>query len=158
MLSHTTIMNNEDIFMDLIPVVPVELSEVSSTQKSSIINLMATKSEAYLTDVNKFSADVMFHEQEMETDVVPDIALPHAKSNAVKTPFIAVTKNLEGVEWNNNNKVKLIVLIGAPEHANKEHLTIIAKLASNLAMDDFVEELLKSDIYTVANKIRGLYE
>lgn len=158
MLSHTTIMNNEDIFMDLIPVVPVELSEVSSTQKSSIINLMATKSEAYLTDVNKFSADVMFHEQEMETDVVPDIALPHAKSNAVKTPFIAVTKNLEGVVWNNNNKVKLIILIGAPEHANKEHLTIIAKLASNLAMDDFVEELLKSDIYTVANKIRGLYE
>lgn len=151
-------MNNEDIFMDLIPVVPVELSEVSSTQKSSIINLMATKSEAYLTDVNKFSADVMFHEQEMETDVVPDIALPHAKSNAVKTPFIAVTKNLEGVVWNNNNKVKLIILIGAPEHANKEHLTIIAKLASNLAMDDFVEELLKSDIYTVANKIRGLYE
>ncbi|OCG07993.1 hypothetical protein A9G13_07265 [Gilliamella sp. wkB178] len=144
--------------MDLIPVVPVELSEVSSTQKSSIINLMATKSEAYLTDVNKFSADVMFHEQEMETDVVPDIALPHAKSNAVKTPFIAVTKNLEGVVWNNNNKVKLIILIGAPEHANKEHLTIIAKLASNLAMDDFVEELLKSDIYTVANKIRGLYE
>lgn len=144
--------------MELIPVVPVDLIDDSMSQKSSIINLMATKSEPYLSDVNKFFADVMTHEQEMETDVVPDIALPHAKSSAVKTPFIAVAKNMNGVIWNNNNKVKLIVLIGAPEHANKEHLTIIAKLASNLAMDEFVEELLNSDIQSVANKIRGLYE
>ncbi|WP_279084661.1 PTS sugar transporter subunit IIA [Gilliamella apis] len=144
--------------MEPIPVLPVELTSDVITHKSSVIKLMAEKSEVYLTDVNKFSADVMQHEQEMETDVLPDIALPHSKSSAVKTPFIAVGKYNQGVIWNNENKVKLIVMIGAPQNANKEHLAIIAKLASKLADDDFIELLLNSDIQTVAEKIRGLYE
>ena len=144
--------------MEPIPVLPVELTSDVITHKSSVIKLMAEQSEVYLTDVNKFSADVMQHEQEMETDVLPDIALPHSKSSAVKTPFIVVAKYNQGVIWNNENKVKLIVMIGAPQNANKEHLAIIAKLASKLADDDFIELLLNSDIQTVAEKIRGLYE
>ncbi len=144
--------------MEPIPVLPVELTSDVITHKSSVIKLMAEQSEVYLTDVNKFSADVMQHEQEMETDVLPNIALPHSKSSAVKTPFIAVGKYNQGVIWNNENKVKLIVMIGAPQNANKEHLAIIAKLASKLADDDFIELLLNSDIQTVAEKIRGLYE
>ena len=144
--------------MEPIPVLPVELTSDVITHKSSVIKLMAEQSKVYLTDVNKFSVDVMQHEQEMETDVLPNIALPHSKSDAVKTPFIAVGKYNQGVIWNNENKVKLIVMIGAPQNANKEHLAIIAKLASKLADDDFIELLLNSDIQTVAEKIRGLYE
>lgn len=144
--------------MESIPVVPIELTSDIVNQKSSIINLMVAKSEIYLTDIEKFYTDVMAHEQEMETDVLPDIALPHAKSSAVITPFIAVIKNIDGILWNNNNKVKLVILIGAPEHASQDHLAIIAKLASNLAMDDFVEELLNSNINSIADKVRGLYE
>lgn len=144
--------------MESIPVVPIELTSNIVNQKSSIINLMVAKSEIYLTDIEKFYTDVMAHEQEMETDVLPDIALPHAKSSAVITPFIAVIKNIDGILWNNNNKVKLVILIGAPEHASQDHLAIIAKLASNLAMDDFVEELLNSNINSIADKVRGLYE
>ncbi len=144
--------------MEPIPVLPVELTSDVLSNKLSVIKLMASQSGIYLTDINKFFEDVMQHEQEMETDVLPDIALPHSKSSAVKTPFIAVGKYNQGVIWNNENKVKLIVMIGAPQNANKEHLAIIAKLASNLADDDFIELLLNSDIQTVAEKIRGLYE
>ena len=144
--------------MEPIPILPVELTSDVITHKSSVIKLMAEQSKVYLTDVNKFSVDVMQHEQEMETDVLPNIALPHSKSDAVKTPFIVVAKYNQGIVWNNANKVKLVVLIGAPKNANKEHLTIIAKLAANLADDDFIEVLLNSDIQTVAEKIRGLYE
>ncbi|MWN05517.1 PTS sugar transporter subunit IIA [Gilliamella sp. Pas-s95] len=144
--------------MQSIPVLPVDLTGDVVTQKSTVIHLMVEASQAYLINIKTFFDDVMAHEQEMETDVLPDIALPHAKSSAVKTPFIVVGKYSDGIIWNNDNKVKLIVMIGAPEHANKEHLSIIAKLASNLANDDFVEDLLKSDIQFVANKIRGLYE
>ncbi|OTP95603.1 hypothetical protein B6D16_07805 [Gilliamella apicola] len=143
--------------MTSIPVVPVELTNDAIKQKSSIIQIMAQKSQHYLTDVEKFVEDVMAHEQEMETDVLPDIALPHAKSGGVSTPFIAVSKYSDGIVWN-NNKVKLIVMIGAQEHANKEHLAIIAKLAASLADDDFIAELLNSDIQTIAHKIRGIYE
>ncbi|OTQ40480.1 hypothetical protein B6D20_09900, partial [Gilliamella apicola] len=74
------------------------------------------------------------------------------------TPFIAVSKYSDGIIWNNNNKVKLIVMIGAQENADKEHLTIIAKLAANLADDDFIAQLLNSDIQTIARKVRGIYE
>ena len=144
--------------MEPIPVLPVELTNDVLSNKLSVIKLMASQSGIYLTDINKFFEDVMQHEQEMETDVLPDIALPHSKSSAVKTPFIAVGKYNQGVIWNNENKVKLIVMIGAPQNANKEHLAIIAKLASKLADDDFIELLLNSDIQTVAEKIRGLYE
>lgn len=144
--------------MTSIPVVPVELTNDVIKQKSSIIQLMAQKSQNYLTDVEKFVEDVMAHEQEMETDVLPDIALPHAKSGGVSTPFIAVGKYSDGIVWNNNNNVKLIVMIGAQEHANKEHLAIIAKLAASLADDDFIAELLNSDIQTIAHRVRGIYE
>ncbi|OCG77261.1 hypothetical protein A9G42_05795 [Gilliamella sp. Nev6-6] len=141
-----------------IPVLSVDLTRDIVNQKSAVINLMAETSQAYLTDVKTFFEDVMIHEQEMETDVLPDVALPHAKSIAVKMPFIVVGKYIDGIIWNNGNKVKLVILIGAPENANKEHLVIIAKLASNLADDDFIQDLLKIDIQSVANKIRGLYE
>ena len=145
--------------MEPIPVVPVELTNDVISHKSLVIKLMAEQSEVYLRDVNKFSDDVMQHEQEMETDVLPNIALPHSKSDAVKTPFIVVAKYNQGIVWNNGNKVKLMVLIGAPQNANKEHLIIIAKLASNLADDNFIGVLLNSDIQQiVAEKIRGLYE
>ncbi|MFQ0991273.1 PTS sugar transporter subunit IIA [Gilliamella apicola] len=144
--------------MTSIPVVPVELTNDVLKQKSSIIREMAQNSQNYLTDVEKFVADVMAHEQEMDTDLLPDIALPHAKSDGVRTPFIAVSKYSDGIIWNNNNKVKLIVMIGAQEHADKEHLAIIAKLATNLANDDFIAELLNSDIQTIAHKVRGIYE
>lgn len=144
--------------MTSIPVIPVELTRDAIQQKSSIIQLMAENSKDYLTDIKKFVDDVMAHEQEMETDVLSDIALPHAKSSGVSMPFIVVGKYLNGIIWNNDNKVKLIVMIGAQEHANKEHLAIIAKLAANLAADDFIAELLNNDIQTAANKIRGIYE
>ncbi|MCO6551401.1 MAG: PTS sugar transporter subunit IIA [Gilliamella sp.] len=144
--------------MQPIPVLSVDLTIDITNQKSSVINLMAKASQVYLTNVKSFFDDVMAHEQEMETDMLPDIALPHAKSTAVNTPFIVVGKYIDGIVWNNDNKVKLVILIGAPEHANKEHLSIIAKLASNLADDDFIQDLLNSDIQIVANKIRGLYE
>lgn len=143
--------------MTSIPVVPVELTNDVLKQKSSIIRVMAQNSQNYLTDVEKFVADVMAHEQEMDTDLLPDIALPHAKSDGVRTPFIAVSKYSDGIIWN-NNKVKLILMIGAQEHADKEHLAIIAKLATNLADDDFIAELLNSDIQTIAHKVRGIYE
>ncbi|MCX8596550.1 MULTISPECIES: PTS sugar transporter subunit IIA [unclassified Gilliamella] len=144
--------------MALIPVIPVELTDNLAQDKSLVIKLMAENSNEYLNNVTKFFQDVMNHEEEMDTDVLTDIALPHAKSGAVKTPFIVVGKYNPGIIWNNENKVKLVVMIGAPENADKEHLTIIAKLASNLADDDFIEELLNSDIQTVAKLIRGLYE
>lgn len=110
--------------MQSIPVLSVDLTSDITNQKSSVINLMAKASQVYLTNVKSFFDDVMAHEQEMETDMLPDIALPHAKSTAVNTPFIVVGKYIDGIVWNNDNKVKLVILIGAPEHANKEHLSI----------------------------------
>lgn len=144
--------------MQGIPVIPVNMAQTIVQQKSDVISILVEASAQYLNNVNQFVSDVLAHEQEMETDLLPNIALPHAKSEAVNTPFIALAKDSEGVVWNNSNKVKLIIMIAAGKHADKEHLAIIAKLASNLADDDFVEELLNSDIDSIANKIRGLYE
>lgn len=144
--------------MASIPVIPVELTNDIAQDKSLVIQLMAESSKEYLTDITQFFQDVMAHEQEMETDVLPDVALPHAKSSAVKTPFIVVGKYLDGIIWNNGNQVKLVILIGAPEHADKAHLAIIAKLATHLADDDFIATLLNSDTQSLVDKVRGLYE
>lgn len=134
--------------MQSIPVLSVELTSDIVNQKSSVIHLMSNASQNYLTNVETFFDDVMAHEQEMETDVLPDVALPHAKSSAVKTPFIVVGKYLDGIIWNNGKQVKLVIMIGAPEHANKAHL----------ADDDFIATLLNSDTQSLADKVRGLYE
>lgn len=67
-----------------------------------------------------FVADVMAHEQEIETKVLPNnIVLFHAKSSVLKTLFIAITKNSTDVVWDNNNKVKLSLLINSSEQLTK---------------------------------------
>lgn len=145
------------INMENIQVFPATLPE-DMKDKSSIIRLMSEAGQINLNSVDGFVDDVMNHENEMETDVLPQVALPHAKSESVNTPFIVVAKSTNGIIWNHDNKVKLIIMIAAGKNAAKEHLTIIAKLASNLADDDFIDELINSDINEIANKIRGLYE
>lgn len=144
--------------MQKLNVFSVPLTKEIISSKLLIIKEMVATGKSNTNNSDQLVADIMAHELEMETDVLPDVALPHAKSSAVDSPFIVVTKWPDGVKWNNDNKVKLIILIAAGNDASKEHLAIIAKLASNLADDDFIEDLLNSDVNQIADKIRALYE
>lgn len=144
--------------MQKLNVFSVPLTKEIISSKLLIIKEMVATGKSNTNNSDQLVADIMAHELEMETDVLPDVALPHAKSSAVDSPFIVVTKWPDGVKWNNDNKVKLIILIAAGKDASKEHLAIIAKLASNLADDDFNEDLLNSDVNQIADKIRALYE
>lgn len=144
--------------MQKIEVYPSVLSDNAIKSKLSVIQTMVAAGQHNVSNSEQLVADIMAHELEMETDVLPEVALPHAKSIAVNTPFIVVAKQQQGIIWNNDNLVKLIIMIAAGKEASKEHLAIIAKLASHLADDDFLEELLNSDEQQIANKIRGIYE
>lgn len=142
--------------MNTIQVIP-SLIPINVEDKLSIIRLMSVSGKMNVSNVDDLVNDIMIHEEEMETDVLPNIALPHAKSGAVNTPFIVIAKHDKGIKWN-NSFVKLIIMIAVGKNAEKEHLDIIAKLASNLADDDFIDNLLNEDINTIAKIIRGIYE
>ncbi len=82
-------------------------------------------------------------EAEMSTAIGYDLAIPHGKTNAIQTPFIIFLRLKHNVKWNEEQTVKMVFMLGIPgEGAEKEHLTMLSKIARKLMHDDFREKLL----------------
>lgn len=70
------------------------------------------------------------------------IGLPHAKSEAVVTPSLAVAKVPAGVDFGApDGPATLVFLIAAPAAGEGDHLKILAALARKLVHADFKESL-----------------
>ncbi|MGO3601557.1 MAG: PTS sugar transporter subunit IIA [Enterococcus faecalis] len=99
----------------------------------------------YIDDKDKLLAAVNKRESEISTAIGYLIAIPHGKTDAVKSPFISLVRTSEKVKWSEDNDemVRLIFLIGVPENSEgKLHLKFISQLSKNLLDDDFRDSLL----------------
>lgn len=99
----------------------------------------------YIDDKDKLLAAVKKRESEISTAIGYLIAIPHGKTDTVKSPFISLVRTSEKVKWSEDNDemVRLIFLIGVPENSEgKLHLKFISQLSKNLLDDDFRDSLL----------------
>ena len=85
---------------DLLLVDNIQLN-LNATNKSEIIDqLVHTLSEnGYLSDEAAYKQDIWDRENTISTEVGAGIAIPHAKSAAVKQPGLAFGRSLEGVTY-----------------------------------------------------------
>ncbi|MEU5837502.1 fructose-specific PTS transporter subunit EIIC [Streptomyces diacarni] len=83
-------------------------------------------------------------EEQGTTGLGEEIAIPHAKTDAVSAPVVGFARSTEGVEWGSidGSKARLVFMIAVPEEAaGDEHLRILALLSRALMDPAFRERL-----------------
>ncbi len=98
-----------------------------------------------VTDVDALVAAALAREEVGTTGLGEEIAIPHAKTDAVSAPVVGFARSSEGVEWGalDGTRARLIFMIAVPEAAaGDEHLRILALLARKLLDAGFRGRLL----------------
>jgi PTS system fructose-specific IIA component len=73
------------------------------------------------------------------------IAIPHGKSSAVKEAMVIYAKLAEPIDWDDEDMVDMVFMLGVPEDkGNNLHLEILAKLSRNLMDEEFINKLRES--------------
>ncbi|MFF7655396.1 fructose-specific PTS transporter subunit EIIC [Streptomyces sp. NPDC007983] len=84
-------------------------------------------------------------EEQGTTGLGEEIAIPHAKTDAVTAPVVGFARSAEGIEWGapDGTKARLVFMIAVPEAAaGDEHLRILALLSRKLMVAEFRERLV----------------
>lgn len=97
-----------------------------------------------LTDPKAFKQNILTREEQSTTGIGEGIAIPHAKSAAVKHPAIAFGRSLEGIDFESmdGQPANLFFMIAASEGANDAHLEALSRLATFLMDEKFRERIL----------------
>ncbi|WP_369389623.1 fructose-specific PTS transporter subunit EIIC [Streptomyces sp. CG1] len=96
-------------------------------------------------DVDELVAVALRREEQGTTGLGDEIAIPHAKTDAVTAPVVGFARSAEGVEWGSldGTKARLVFMIAVPRAAaGDEHLRILALLSRKLMDPGFRERLL----------------
>lgn len=99
-----------------------------------------------LKDRNAYKEGVLAREGEGTTGIGDGVAIPHAKSAAVKKAGLAAMVVKNGVDYDalDEQPVHLLFMIAAPEGSANEHLEALSKLSTMLMDPDFKNNLLKA--------------
>jgi fructose PTS system EIIBC or EIIC component len=97
-----------------------------------------------LINRQEFKEAILKREEQSTTGIGDGIAIPHAKSKAVKEAAIAFGKSENGVEYASldGKPAHLFFMIAAPEGANNTHLEALSRLSSILMNKDARQKLL----------------
>src|SRR5690625_4290660 len=121
---------------------------LESDAKEAVISELAQRLDeaGKLTDVDLFQQEIWKREQQGSTGIGEGVAIPHAKTNAVKVPAIVFGRSKQGIDYEalDQQPSHLFFMIAATEGANNEHLDTLARLSSMLMDPDFRKKLLEA--------------
>lgn len=141
------------------------LLNMEATDKEAAISELVQKMEGFgvLYDASEYGQAILEREAECTTGFGDGIAIPHAKSRAVREPAIVFGRSLSGVEFEalDDKPVHLFFMIAAMEGAHAEHLATLARLSTFLLDKTFCEALLKAkseaDVLAIIEQIEQQY-
>ncbi|MFD9440375.1 fructose-specific PTS transporter subunit EIIC [Streptomyces sp. NPDC060006] len=135
---------------------------LDSVDKASAIREMAglLAATGKVADVEELVRSALRREEQGTTGLGEEIAVPHAKTDAVTAPVVGFARSAEGVEWGSldGTKAKLVFMISVPEAAaGDEHLRILALLSRKLVDAGFRERLMTApDVAAVLDVLREI--
>ncbi|WP_329176493.1 fructose-specific PTS transporter subunit EIIC [Streptomyces decoyicus] len=114
-----------------------------------------------VADVGELVRVALVREAQGTTGLGEEIAIPHAKTDAVTAPVVGFARSADGIDWGSldGTLAKLVFMISVPEAAaGDEHLRILALLSRKLMDADFRARLQgaedKAAILRVLGEIR----
>lgn len=121
---------------------------VKGKKKADVIDEMVEilDKSGVLSDKNKFKEEIYKREEISSTGFGMGIAIPHAKTDAVKIPRVAVGVSKEGFDFESEDGslVNIIFMIAATDSDDNLHLKTLSQLSSKLMHEEFLNELLNS--------------
>ncbi|MEU1311415.1 fructose-specific PTS transporter subunit EIIC [Streptomyces cinnamoneus] len=137
--------------------------ELAAGRKDAAIREMAEllAASGKVRDVDALVAAALAREDLGTTGLGEEIAVPHAKTDAVTAPVVGFARSREGIDWGalDGSPARLVFMIAVPEEAaGDEHLRILALLARKLLDAGFRERLSEASgtdaVMTVLAEIR----
>lgn len=134
--------------VDLLKKESIELNGKPDGKSETIekmVSLMAAGGN--IANVEMYKAGVFAREEEGTTGIGEGIAIPHAKTDAVREPGLAAMIVKDGVDYDSldGEPVRLIFLIAAPNTEDNVHLEVLSRLSMLLMDDSFRENLMKAE-------------
>ncbi|MBW3111242.1 fructose-specific PTS transporter subunit EIIC [Bacillus sp. MCCB 382] len=140
----------------------IQLHLSSQTKDGVIDDLVSVLDKSgKLQDRKEFKKAILNREAQSTTGIGEGIAIPHAKTSAVKSPAIAFGKSEDGVDYESLDgaPAHLFFMIAATEGANQTHLEALSRLSSMLMDMDVRQALLKAkskeEILEIINRHDG---
>ncbi len=135
---------------------------LKSTQKLDVVEELVSVLDAAgkLTNRSDFKAEILKREQQSTTGIGDGIAIPHAKTKAVKQAAIAFGRSKDGVNYESldGQPAHLFFMIAATEGANNTHLEALARLSTILMKDEARKKLLEAKSETEVLNIIDSYD
>ncbi|MEH7179793.1 PTS fructose transporter subunit IIABC [Neobacillus vireti] len=125
----------------------INLSLTSSTKTDAIEELVSVLDTAgKLNNRAEYKAAIIKREEQSTTGIGEGIAIPHAKTNAVKQAAIAFGRSKTGVNYEalDGQPSHLFFMIAATEGANNTHLEALSRLSTILLKDEIRKQLLEA--------------
>lgn len=130
--------------MELFEADAICLDLKAKTKDEAIDEMIALLSiSGALGDSAAYKKAILARESQSPTGIGFGIAIPHAKSAAVKKPLVAFGVSKDGVDFG-GGPANLIFMIAASEDAGDLHLQTLAKLSRKLINPVFRESLLQT--------------
>lgn len=121
---------------------------LKSSQKADVIEELVQVLDAAgkLNDRAEYKQAIFHREEQSTTGIGEGIAIPHAKTAAVKAPAIAFGRSVSGIEYESLDGMPahLFFMIAAPEGANDTHLQALSKLSTILLKEEVRKQLLEA--------------
>ncbi|BBM36454.1 PTS fructose transporter subunit IIABC [Pseudoleptotrichia goodfellowii] len=119
--------------------------DLKSEDKESVIREIAKLHDntGVLTDYEGYVGALNAREAQSSTALEEGIAIPHAKTEYVKEPALAMGRSSKGIDYDSidGEKSTLFFMIAAPAGANNTHIETLARLTQLLLDDEFKTSL-----------------
>ncbi|WP_404451060.1 fructose-specific PTS transporter subunit EIIC [Virgibacillus necropolis] len=133
----TELLSQDTIILDL-----------QAQSKNDVLNEIADQLDyaGKLNDKQSFINDIFNREEQSTTGIGESIAIPHAKSAAVKNPAIAFGRSESGIDFDSldGQPAHLFFMIAASEGANNAHLEALSRLSTFLMDEKFREKIYQA--------------
>ncbi|KSZ62286.1 PTS mannose transporter subunit IIABC [Staphylococcus epidermidis] len=154
--NHTTQSSHHMVFDKSL----IEITKEPMTRDQAIDRLLTKLCHRhYITNIEEVRTAILKREAESTTAIGMNVAIPHAKSHAVKRPIVAVLNHKAGVEWESldESNPQLIFLIAVPNDNNDTHLKLLQRLSRTLMKDNTRDELIhaqsRDEIFNILKEI-----
>ncbi len=130
--------------IDLLNKDSITLNAVPKSKAEAIEMLVELQMKGgNITDKEEYKKDILAREAQGSTAVGEGIAIPHAKSTAVKAPSLAAMTVPGGVDYEalDGEPSELLFMIAAPNNGDV-HLEVLSRLMTMLMDEDFKNNLL----------------